>query len=325
MAQPVLEIKGLTTSFASPKGVAKAVDTVSLSVMQGETLALVGESGCGKSVLALSVMGLVPDPPGRITDGHILFHGDDITEMDPDQLRAMRGNRISMVFQEPMTALNPVFRVGEQIAEAVRLHMNLSRAEADARAVETLRLTGVPHPERIARSFPHELSGGLRQRVVIAIALACEPELLLADEPTTALDVTIQAQVLDLMSELKERMNGSLMLITHDLGVVAGMADRVAVMYAGELVELSPAGDFFSEPLHPYSQGLMASVPRLGDRTPVQALLGTVPSIFHRPEGCRFHPRCPHCMGICRTVPPREVVRDGRHLRCWLFDKGVKG
>ncbi|WP_369404433.1 ABC transporter ATP-binding protein [Salidesulfovibrio brasiliensis] len=241
MAQPILEIRDLTTSFASAKGVAKAVDTVSLSVMQGETLAIVGESGCGKSVLALSVMGLVPDPPGRITDGTIHFKGREVTAMTDDELREMRGNHVSMVFQEPMTALNPVFKVGEQIAEAVRLHMGLSREEADARAVETLRLTGVPHPERVAKAFPHELSGGLRQRVVIAIALACEPELLLADEPTTALDVTIQAQVLQLMADLKAKMSGSLVLITHDLGVVASMADRVAVMYAGIIVEQAEA------------------------------------------------------------------------------------
>jgi len=318
MSDTLLDIRGLTTRFSSPQGIAKAVDTVSLSLMQGETLAVVGESGCGKTVLALSILGLVPDPPGRVTDGSILYKERDLLAMDESQLRRIRGNQISMIFQEPMTALNPVFRIDDQIAEPLRLHQGLDRRTALAGAVDALALVGIPNPVKVARAYPHELSGGMRQRVMIAMALACTPSLLIADEPTTALDVTVQAQILDLMNELKSRMNGSLMLITHDLGVVARMAGRVAIMYAGKVVELSEVGPLFDEPLHPYTRGLLASVPVLGDRSELNPIPGIVPGIFDLPEGCRFRPRCRHAFDRCATLPPLLEAGPGRRVRCWL-------
>lgn len=321
MQRPLLDIRKMTTCFASHQGIAKAVDTVSLSVMQGETLAVVGESGCGKTVLALSILGLVPDPPGRVTEGSILYKGQDLLALSENQLMAVRGNQISMIFQEPMTALNPVFKVDDQIAEPLRLHQGFTNPQALEKAVEALDLVGIPNPAKIAKSYPHELSGGMRQRVMIAMALACNPDLLIADEPTTALDVTIQAQILDLMNELKERMSGSLMLITHDLGVVARMAQRVAVMYSGKVVELSEAVPLYAEPLHPYTQGLLASVPALGDKTHLNPIPGIVPSIFNRPEGCRFHPRCPKAFQKCALMlPPLFEPTPGRKVRCWLYE-----
>ena len=321
MQRPLLDIRKLTTCFASHQGIAKAVDTVSLSVMQGETLAVVGESGCGKTVLALSILGLIPDPPGRVTEGSILFKGQDILDLPESELMGIRGNHISMIFQEPMTALNPVFRVDDQIAEPLRLHQGFTKAQALDKAVEALNLVGIPNPVKIAKSYPHELSGGMRQRVMIAMALACNPDLLIADEPTTALDVTIQAQIIDLMNELKERMNGSLMLITHDLGVVARMAKRVAVMYSGKVVELADATDLYAAPLHPYTQGLLASVPVLGKKTRLNPIPGIVPSIFDRPQGCRFHPRCPKAFQKCELMlPPLFEPEPGRNVRCWLYE-----
>lgn len=322
MTAPLLDIRKLTTCFTSPQGIAKAVDTVSLSFMQGETLAVVGESGCGKTVLALSILGLIPDPPGRITEGTILYKGEDLLEMSESELRSVRGNNISMIFQEPMTALNPVFRIDEQITEPLILHQNLTKKEAQAKAVESLRLVGIANPEKIAKAYPHELSGGMRQRVMIAMALSCNPDILIADEPTTALDVTIQAQILDLMNKLKERMDGSLMLITHDLGVVARMAQRIAVMYSGKIVELSDADNLFSNPLHPYTEGLLASVPTLGDKSELIPIPGIVPSIFDLPEGCRFHPRCPHAFAKCSLIlPPLTEPEPNRFVRCWLYEK----
>jgi peptide/nickel transport system ATP-binding protein len=321
MSDVLLDIRGLTTRFSSPQGIAKAVDNVSLSFMQGETLAIVGESGCGKTVLALSILGLVPDPPGRVTDGSILYQGRDLLDLPESELRRIRGNHISMVFQEPMTALNPVFRIDDQIAEPLRQHQGFERREALARAVDALSMVGIPNPAKVARSYPHELSGGMGQRVMIAMALACNPAILIADEPTTALDVTVQAQVLDLMDELKARLNGSLMLITHDLGVVARMAQRVAVMYSGKVVELCGAGPLFASPLHPYTQGLLASVPVLGDRTELSPIPGIVPGIFDLPEGCRFHPRCPKALAKCsQMLPPLTEAEPGRHVRCWLYE-----
>ncbi|QGY41275.1 ATP-binding cassette domain-containing protein [Pseudodesulfovibrio cashew] len=321
MKAPILDIRKLTTCFSSPQGIAKAVDTVSLSFMQGETLAIVGESGCGKTVLALSILGLIPDPPGRVTEGEILYRGDDLLDMNEDELRRIRGNHISMIFQEPMTALNPVFRINDQIAEPLILHRRIDKGEAREKVVEALSLVGIPNPAKVAEAYPHELSGGMRQRVMIAMALACDPDILIADEPTTALDVTIQAQILDLMNELKERMDGSLMLITHDLGVVARMAQRVAVMYSGKIVELSEAGPLYKKPLHPYTQGLLASVPTLGDRTDITPIPGIVPSIFDLPEGCRFHPRCPKAFAKCSLIlPPLTEPEPGRFVRCWLYD-----
>ncbi|ADU62771.1 MAG: ABC transporter ATP-binding protein [Pseudodesulfovibrio sp.] len=320
MSDTLLDIRGLTTRFSSPQGIAKAVDTVSLSLMQGETLAVVGESGCGKTVLALSILGLVPDPPGRVTDGSVLYQGRDLLDMDESELRRIRGNQISMIFQEPMTALNPVFRIDDQIAEPLRLHQRLDRRAALAGAVDALALVGIPNPAKVARAYPHELSGGMRQRVMIAMALACNPAILIADEPTTALDVTVQAQIIDLMNDLKARMNGSLMLITHDLGVVARMAGRVAVMYAGKVVELCDVGPLFAKPLHPYTQGLLASVPVLGDRTELNPIPGIVPGIFDLPEGCRFRPRCQRAFDRCTTLPPLLEAEPGRQVRCWLYE-----
>ncbi len=322
MSNTLLDIRKLSTCFSSPQGIAKAVDTVSLSFMQGETLAIVGESGCGKTVLALSILGLVPDPPGRITEGNVFYRGDDLLDMPESELRKIRGNAISMIFQEPMTALNPVFRINDQIAEPLVLHQNLTKIEALEKAVDSLALVGIPNPAKIAQAYPHELSGGMRQRVMIAMALACNPDLLIADEPTTALDVTIQAQIIDLMNDLKQRMNGSLMLITHDLGVVARMAQRVAVMYSGKIVELSDVASLYKEPLHPYTQGLLASVPTLGDKKDLHPIPGIVPSIFDLPEGCRFHPRCPKAFAKCSLIlPPLVETASGRHVRCWLYDK----
>ncbi len=320
MTRPILDISGLTTTFATSLGQAKAVDDVSLSVQQGESLAVVGESGCGKTVLALSILRLVPDPPGRVTAGSVLFKGQDLLSLDAESMRRVRGNAISMIFQEPMTSLNPVFRVGDQIAEAVALHQGKGRAQARGLAVDMLRKVGIPDPEQRARSFPHELSGGMRQRVMIAMALSCDPEILIADEPTTALDVTIQAQILDLMDDLRRQRQGTVILITHDLGVVARAARRVAVMYAGRLVEDSPVGPLLGSPLHPYTQGLLDSVPRLGRRDRLKPVAGTVPSIFSLPRGCAFHPRCPRVMEQCRTLVPPLFTRDEtRHVRCWLY------
>ncbi|MDC0336063.1 ABC transporter ATP-binding protein [Pseudodesulfovibrio sp.] len=321
MSDTLLDIRKLTTCFSSQQGIAKAVDTVSLSFMQGETLAIVGESGCGKTVLALSILGLIPDPPGRVTEGSVLYRGQDLLDLSESELREVRGNNISMIFQEPMTALNPVFRINDQIAEPLMLHQDFSREEALAKAIDALDLVGIPNPAKIARAYPHELSGGMRQRVMIAMALACNPDILIADEPTTALDVTIQAQIIDLMNELKERMKGSLMLITHDLGVVARMAQRVAVMYSGKIVELSNVGPLYEKPLHPYTQGLLSSVPRLRDRAELNPIPGIVPSIFDLPEGCRFHPRCPKAFAKCSLIlPPLTEPEPGRHVRCWLYE-----
>ncbi|QJB57830.1 ABC transporter ATP-binding protein [Pseudodesulfovibrio sp. zrk46] len=321
MSDILLDIRKLTTCFSSPQGIAKAVDTVSLSFMQGETLAIVGESGCGKTVLALSILGLVPDPPGRITEGNVYYRGADLLDMSEAELRQVRGNQISMIFQEPMTALNPVFRINDQIAEPLRLHQGFSKEEAQDKAVDALTLVGIPNPGKIATAYPHELSGGMRQRVMIAMALACNPDLLIADEPTTALDVTIQAQILDLMNDLKARMNGSLMLITHDLGVVARMAQRVAVMYSGKIVELSNVVPLYGNPLHPYTQGLLASVPTMGDKADLNPIPGIVPSIFNLPEGCRFHPRCPHAHAKCSfMLPPLTEPEPNRFVRCWLYE-----
>ncbi len=320
MSTPLLEIENLTTAFATSRGVATAVDSVNLTTVQGETLGIVGESGCGKTVLALSIMGLVPDPPGRVVDGRVLFKGRDLLRMAEPELRQVRGNDMAMIFQEPMTSLNPVFRVGEQIAEAVRLHRRASRSEAMERAVEMLDMVGIPVPAIRAKSYPHELSGGMRQRVMIAMALSCDPELLLADEPTTALDVTIQAQILDLLIELRERTGAAQMLITHDLGVVARMCHRAVVMYAGQVVEQGLVDELFKEPLHPYTQGLMASLPRPGAREALTPIPGIVPSIFSLPQGCRFQPRCARAFAKCSQAPPLFDLGGGRLARCWLHE-----
>ena len=319
----LLEVNDLKTYFRTDAGVAKAVDGVSFHVDRGEVLGIVGESGCGKSVTSLSIMQLVPVPPGEIVEGSsVRFRGEELVGAGEKRLRDVRGNDIAMIFQEPMTSLNPVFTVGDQIAEALRLHRSMKKREARDRSIEMLRLVGIPNPAERANDYPHQLSGGQRQRVMIAMALACEPELLIADEPTTALDVTIQAQILDLLGELRTRLGMAMILITHDLGVVAEVCDRVIVMYAGQVVEHGTVEEIFRDPRHPYTEGLLQAVPRLGARRETLAVIpGTVPSPMHWPVGCRFHDRCPYGWDKCvREHPPLLEVRGdpARTARCWL-------
>lgn len=325
MDQPILEVKNLVTSFHTERGLVNAVDGVSFTVSKGRTLGLVGESGCGKSVTSLSIMRLIPNPPGRITSGEILYKGQDLLRLSEAEMRRLRGNDISMIFQEPMTSLNPVYTIGNQIAEAVRLHQGLGRQEAIKKAVEMLKLVGIPSPETRVNEYPHQLSGGMRQRVMIAMALSCNPSLLICDEPTTALDVTIQAQILDLMNRLRQELGMAMILITHDLGVVAEAADDLAVMYAGKIVEYGSVKDVYSNPQHPYTQGLMASIPKLGvekkrhDRKPLATIPGMVPALFNLPHGCRFQDRCAHVFDRCRAEPPQlRASTDGRiQVSCW--------
>ena len=324
-AAPLLEVRGLRTHFATEDGIVRAVDGVDLEIRPGQTLGVVGESGCGKSVTALSIMRLVAPPSGRIAGGQILFEGRDLVPLPDAEMNVVRGARISMVFQEPMTSLNPLQRVGDQVAEALRLHEGLSNRAARDRAVEMFQAVGIPSPAQRYDAYAHELSGGMRQRVMIAMALACRPALLIADEPTTALDVTIQAQILDLLRDLQAELGMAVMLITHDLGVIAEMADHVAVMYAGRVVEQAPGARLFESPQHPYTQGLLASIPTL--ETPRDARLnvirGSVPNLANLPSGCAFAARCPHVFARCRVeVPSLLPVADqsgGTHLsRCWL-------
>ena len=321
--ETVLDVKNLQTVFFTNSGLFKAVDDVSFSVRRGETLAIVGESGCGKSVTALSVMRLVPDPPGRIVGGSIVLEGTDLLGLDDAEMRAIRGNRISMIFQEPMTSLNPVMRIGDQITEVVQLHRSMTNKEAWQQAVEMLRLVRIPEPERRALEYPHQLSGGMRQRAMIAMALACRPALLIADEPTTALDVTIQAQILALIVDLQKRLGTGLVLITHDLGVVAQTAQRVIVMYAGKKVEEASVEALFENPRHPYTRGLMASMPAvisLGAKSDVRLteIPGMVPSLTNLPAGCAFAPRCPLAIDRCRAEYPPLEEFGGDHLAaCW--------
>jgi len=319
----VLDVKGLQTVFFTSSGLFKAVDDVSFSVRRGETLAIVGESGCGKSVTALSVMRLVPNPPGKIVGGSIVLEGTDLLGLDETEMRKVRGNRISMIFQEPMTSLNPVMRIGDQITEAVRLHRPMTRKQAWTKAVEMLRLVRIPVPERRALEYPHQLSGGMRQRAMIAMALACRPALLIADEPTTALDVTIQAQILALILELQKELGMGLILITHDLGVVAQTAQRVIVMYAGKKVEEADVETLFESPRHPYTRGLMASipaVPSLGTKADARLveIPGMVPSLTRLPKGCAFAPRCALAIGRCREeYPPLQTFGTDHLAACW--------
>jgi oligopeptide/dipeptide ABC transporter ATP-binding protein len=321
---PILQIDALKTHFFTFEGVARAVDDVSFTLEKGEILGVVGESGCGKSVTAQSVMRLIPEPPGRIVQGRILFDGQDLVKLSPEQMRTIRGQRIAMIFQEPMSSLNPVYTVGEQIAEMFMLHLKLSRRESLNRSIEMLRKVQIPAPEKRVRAYPHQLSGGMRQRAMIAMALACNPEILIADEPTTALDVTIQAQILDLMLQLKADYNTAIMMITHDLGVIAEMAKRVVVMYAGKVVEAAPTGDIFKNPKHPYTRGLLQSIPKLGERARhgrrrLREIAGIVPSLYTLPEGCRFYPRCPERLEKCRDDLPEILDSGGGHeVRCWL-------
>ncbi len=315
---PLLEVRGLVTEFRTRAGLLRAVDGVSFSIAAGETLALVGESGCGKSVTAFSLMRLVADPPGRIAAGEVLFEGRDLLKLPEAELRAVRGDRVAMIFQEPMTSLNPVMTVGEQIVEAIRQHRPVSRREALARAVALLEEVRIPDAARRAADYPHRLSGGMRQRVMIAMALACEPRLLIADEPTTALDVTIQAQVLDLIDALKARLGMAVLLITHDLGVVAQHAQRVAVMYAGRIVEQADTGTLFAAPAHPYTEGLLASIPRPGERTArLREIPGMVPSLAEMPPGCAFAPRCARAMARCAGERPSLEAHGGARVACF--------
>ena len=318
----LLEIRGLTTDFATDDGTVRAVDGVDLWIDRGETLGIVGESGCGKTVTALSALKLIAMPPGRIAGGQILWLGRDLVPLGGAAMRRIRGKEIGIVFQEPMTSLNPVYSVGAQIAEAVREHEGLGRRGAFDRAVEMLALVHIPNPGRRARDYPHQFSGGMRQRVMIAMALSCNPQLLIADEPTTALDVTIQAQILDLLGEMKSRLGTAIMLITHQMGVVAETAQRVLVMYAGKIVEEAPVEELFARPRHPYTQGLIRSIPRVdkaGIKTRLEAIPGTVPSLLDLPPGCRFAPRCRFAMPICtQAIPPLREVAPGHKVRCVL-------
>ncbi|MGE0423413.1 MAG: ABC transporter ATP-binding protein [Reyranellaceae bacterium] len=329
----VLQVEDLQTHFFTAIGQVRAVDGVSYALKAGETLGVVGESGCGKSVTALSILRLVANPPGRIVGGAVRFEGRNLLELSDAEMERIRGNEISMIFQEPMTSLNPLYTVGKQIAEAVALHQGLSRKDAWDRAVEMLRRVSIPEPEKRAHAYPHQMSGGMRQRVMIAMALSCNPKVLIADEPTTALDVTIQAQILDLMRELQETTGTAIILITHDMGVVAENADRVVVMYAGRKVEEAPAAELFDNPGHPYTRGLLGSIPQLdvaasrsGPRPRLNEIKGMVPSLFRLPPGCSFAPRCAFATEQCtRVVPSLDEHRPGHFVACWHADKLLSG
>jgi len=323
MNDQLLNIKDLRVHFHIPEGVARAVDGVSIDLAAGETIGLVGESGCGKSVTALSILGLIPSPPGKIESGKIFFNGQNLLDFDRERLRKIRGRDISMIFQEPMTSLNPVLPIGRQVAEPLMVHRGLSRAEALEKAADWLDHVKIPAAAKRMNDYPHQLSGGMRQRVMIAMAMVCGPRLLIADEPTTALDVTIQAQILSLMTRLKAELEMSLLLITHDLGVVAQMASRVVVMYAGQVVEEAKIADVFDHPFHPYTRGLLKSIPRtVGSGERIARLIeikGTVPPLTQQIVGCKFADRCPHCFGLCRENQPDLLrIADGHRARCWL-------
>jgi len=324
---PLIEVKGLRTYFYTEDGVVKAVDGVSFAIEPEQTLGVVGESGCGKSVTALSIMGLVPMPPGKIVEGEILFRKNgktvELHKLNPKgkEYRSIRGKEIAMIFQEPMTSLNPVFTIGYQIMEAIMLHQKVSKREARQKAIEMLRQVGIPEPEQRVDEYPHQLSGGMRQRAMIAMALSCNPSLLIADEPTTALDVTIQAQVLDLIQDLKRKFHAAIMLITHDLGVVAEMCEEVVVMYLGKVVERAKVRPIFHEPRHPYTQGLLKSIPSLATKKKrLDPIKGVVPDPLNAPPGCPFNPRCPHAIEICRQeMPPLKEVETDHDVACWLY------
>ena len=324
MAERLLDIRGLKTHFKTDDGMVRAVDGVDLTIDRGETLGVVGELGCGKTVTAMTVLKLIQMPPGEIVEGSILWQGRDLVPLEPEEMRRIRSKQIAIIFQEPMTSLNPVYTVGEQIAETIRQHERLNRRDAMDRAVEMLRLVHIPTPERRVRDYPHQFSGGMRQRVMIAMALSCNPKLLIADEPTTALNVTIQAQILDLLAEMKSRLGMAIMLITHAMGVVAETAQRVVVMYAGRVVEEATVDRLFANPLHPYTQGLIRSIPRIdkdvGKQARLEAIGGTVPSLIEPPPGCRFAPRCKFAQPACTTaVPELRTVETGHKAACILY------
>lgn len=322
--KPLLEVKNLKTHFYTEDGVVHAVDGVDFYVNPGEVLGIVGESGCGKSVTSLSIMRLI-SAPGKIVEGQILFDDKDLVQATEEEMMQVRGNRVSMIFQQPQSALNPVFKAGDQISEVLNIHQDLGKEAGVKRSVELLKLVGIPDPQRRSEAFPHELSGGMAQRVMIAMALACVPDLLIADEPTTALDVTIQAQILDLMRDMRTQLGSAMILITHDLGVIAEMADRVAVMYAGEIVEQSKVADLFDNGLHPYTKGLIGSIPVLGEiREKLDVIPGSVPNLINPPNGCRFAPRCSarvqHNLSICDEEHPELIdIDEGHKVRCWLY------
>lgn len=318
----ILEVKDLTTYFFTDKGVVKAVDGNSFTLKEGETLGIVGESGCGKSITAMSILNLI-EKPGKIVKGSIKFNGEELVGIADKKMRTYRGNEISMIFQEPMTSLNPVFRIGDQIGESLILHQGMTKKESYVKAVELLNLVGIPRAEKVVRDYPHQLSGGMRQRVMIAMALACNPKVLIADEPTTALDVTIQAQILSLMNDLQKKTNTAIMLITHDLGVVAQMAHDVLVMYSGKIVESASAVEIFDNPKHPYTVGLLHSIPNLDeDRERLNSIDGIVPNPFELPEGCYFAPRCKHAMARCKKEQPGDyTVGEGHTVKCFLYDE----
>lgn len=322
MAKTLVEFKDVHTYFYTEAGTVKAVNGVSYKIKEGETVCVVGESGCGKSVTALSLMRLIAAPQGEIVKGNISFDGKDITSLSEEEMMSIRGNDISMIFQEPMTSLNPVFTVGNQIMESIMLHQKLDKKQARDKAIEMIKLVGIPRAEAIVDSYPHELSGGMRQRIMIAMALSCNPKLLIADEPTTALDVTIQAQILDLMRDIKQKTQTSIMLITHDLGVVAEMADYVVVMYAGKVIEEGPVNDIFKNPLHPYTRGLLKSKPVINQETDrLYSIPGQVPNPIGMKDSCYFHERCEHCMEVCKTQIPTIKYYDEQHkISCFLYD-----
>lgn len=319
----LLEVKNLKTDFKLKNGIVHAVDDMSFTLDKGEILAIVGESGSGKSVTSLSIMGLLQEP-GEVTGGDILYKGESLFQKSEKELQKIRGDQISMIFQEPMTSLNPVYRIGDQISESIMTHMKLNKKEAWARTIEMLKTVGIPSPEERAHDYPHQMSGGMRQRVMIAMALSCNPELLIADEPTTALDVTIQAQILDLIYGLREKLNMAVLLITHDLGVVAEAADRVIVMYCGKIMESADVKSLFAKPMHPYTLGLLNSIPKIDDDSGERLYMiqGMVPNPLHMPEGCPFSDRCDRCMDRCKKEMPALKPVDGHLVRCFLYDQG---
>lgn len=323
MAKDLVEFKNLKTYFYTEDGIVKAVNDVSFKIKEGETIGVVGESGCGKSVTSMSLMRLIPNPPGKIVGGEIIFDGKDVLKLSEEEMRHIRGNKISVIFQEPMTSLNPVFTIGDQISEAVILHQKLTKEEARAKAIEMLKLVGIPRADEIVDAYPHELSGGMRQRAMIAMALSCNPKLLIADEPTTALDVTIQAQILELIKDIKTKLNTAVMLITHDLGVIAEMADYVVVMYAGKVVEEAPVIELFKKPMHPYTIGLLQSKPIINkDQQRLYSIPGQVPNPIGMPESCYFCERCDKVMDICRAKqPPIKEIGDRHKVACWLYEE----
>ena len=321
--ETILQVRDLRTYFNTDDGVVKAVDGVSFDLHKGETLGIVGESGCGKSVTNLSIMKLIPSPPGKIMGGKAILGGDDILEMPDDEVRRLRGSRISMIFQDPMTSLNPFLRISTQMVETIRLHQGLTKEDAKVKAIDMLKMVGIPSPEKRVDDYPHQFSGGMRQRVMIAMALSCNAEILIADEPTSALDVTIQAQILEIVSDLAKEFGTAVIMITHDLGVVAGMCDTICVMYAGRIVERASVDELFGSPKHPYTRSLIRSVPRIGrpgqDR--LYSIDGQPPNLIDLPDCCAFHPRCDKTMDICRRKYPPENSADGRMVRCWQYEE----